>query len=37
MESSPEQGHSVGSFCTWERERLLAKIAGSFSVVPINI
>jgi [protein-PII] uridylyltransferase len=33
----PEQGHSVVSFCTWERERLLAKIAGSFSVVPINI
>ena len=32
-----EQGHSVVSFCTWERERLLAKIAGSFSVVPINI
>ena len=33
----PEQGHSVVSFCTWERERLLAKIAGSFSVVPLNI
>ena len=33
----PEQGHSVVSFCTWDRERLLAKIAGSFSVVPINI
>jgi [protein-PII] uridylyltransferase len=33
----PEQGHSVVSFCTWERERLLSKIAGSFSVVPINI
>jgi [protein-PII] uridylyltransferase len=33
----PEHGHSVVSFCTWERERLLAKIAGSFSVVPINI
>jgi [protein-PII] uridylyltransferase len=33
----PEQGHSVVSICTWERERLLAKIAGSFSVVPINI
>src|SRR5213593_3842380 len=33
----PEQGHSVVNFCTWERERLLAKIAGSFSVVPINI
>jgi [protein-PII] uridylyltransferase len=25
------------AFCTWERERLLAKVAGSFSVVPLNI
>jgi [protein-PII] uridylyltransferase len=33
----PEQGHSVVNFWTWEREQLLAKIAGSFSVVPINI
>jgi [protein-PII] uridylyltransferase len=33
----PEQGHSVVIFCTWERERLLAKVAGSFSVVPLNI
>ena len=33
----PEQGHSVATFYTWEREQLLAKIAGSFSVVPINI
>src|SRR6266480_3229367 len=33
----PEQGHSVVVFCTWERERLLAKVAGSFSVVPLNI
>ena len=33
----PAQGHSVVTFCTWERERLLAKIAGSFSVVPLNI
>jgi [protein-PII] uridylyltransferase len=32
-----EQGHSVITFCTWERERLLAKVAGSFSVVPLNI
>jgi [protein-PII] uridylyltransferase len=35
--SIPAQGHSVVTFCTWERERLLAKIAGSFSVVPLNI
>ena len=33
----PAQGHSVVTFCTWERERLLAKVAGSFSVVPLNI
>jgi [protein-PII] uridylyltransferase len=33
----PEQGHSVVTFCSWERDRLLAKVAGSFSVVPLNI
>src|ERR1051325_1705603 len=33
----PEHGHTVMTFCTWERERLLAKVAGSFSVVPLNI
>ena len=32
-----EQSHTLVSFWTWEREQLLAKIAGSFSVVPINI
>ena len=32
-----EHGHSLVSFWTWDREQLLAKIAGSFSVVPINI
>jgi [protein-PII] uridylyltransferase len=31
------QGHSLVNFWTWERGQLLAKIAGSFSVVPINI
>ncbi|HST29448.1 MAG TPA: [protein-PII] uridylyltransferase [Chthoniobacterales bacterium] len=30
-------GHSVVSFCTWDRRELLAKVAGSFSVVPLNI
>jgi [protein-PII] uridylyltransferase len=35
--SLSDQGHSVVNFWTWEREQLLAKIAGSFSVVPINI
>jgi [protein-PII] uridylyltransferase len=33
----PEFGHSIVLFCTWQREHLLAKIAGSFSVVPLNI
>ena len=33
----PKEGHTSASFCTWDREQLLAKIAGSFSVVPINI
>src|SRR6202011_251291 len=30
-------GHSIASFCTWDRQHLLAKIAGSFSIVPLNI
>jgi [protein-PII] uridylyltransferase len=33
----PEHGHTVMTFCTWDRERLLARIAGSFSIVPLNI
>jgi [protein-PII] uridylyltransferase len=36
-EAAPAQGHSVVSFCTWDRAQLLAKIAGSFAVVPLNI
>ena len=32
-----EQSHSLVSFWTWERGQLLAKIAGSFSIAPINI
>ena len=36
-EASPEHGHTVISFCSWDRQQLLAKIAGSFSVVPLNI
>jgi [protein-PII] uridylyltransferase len=35
--ASPQSGHTIASFCTWERQQLLAKIAGSFSVVPLNI
>jgi [protein-PII] uridylyltransferase len=30
-------GHSVVSICTWDRQDLLAKIAGSCAVVPLNI
>ncbi|PZR75117.1 MAG: [protein-PII] uridylyltransferase [Chthoniobacterales bacterium] len=33
----PEQGHSIASFCGWDAQALLAKIAGSFAVVPLNI
>ncbi len=36
-EAFPQFGHSIVSFCTWDRHDLLAKIAGSFSVVPLNI
>jgi [protein-PII] uridylyltransferase len=36
-EAFPEQGHSIASFCSWDRQELLAKIAGSFSTIPINI
>jgi [protein-PII] uridylyltransferase len=36
-ESFPEQGHTLAAFFTWDREMLLARIAGSLSVVPINI
>jgi [protein-PII] uridylyltransferase len=36
-EAFPEHGHTIGSFYTWDRQQLLAKIAGSFSVVPLNI
>ncbi|PYK32111.1 MAG: hypothetical protein DME57_01060, partial [Verrucomicrobia bacterium] len=36
-EAFPELGHSIACFVSWDREHLLAKIAGSFSVVPLNI
>jgi [protein-PII] uridylyltransferase len=36
-EAFPQQGHSIASFCAWDGQELLAKIAGSFAVVPINI
>jgi [protein-PII] uridylyltransferase len=36
-EPAPEHGHTTVSICTWDRQDLLAKIAGSFAVVPLNI
>ena len=36
-EAFPRQGHSIVSFCAWDSQNLLAKIAGAFAVVPINI
>ncbi|HSV63650.1 MAG TPA: [protein-PII] uridylyltransferase [Chthoniobacterales bacterium] len=33
----PEQGHSIASFCAWDGQEFLAKIAGAFAVVPLNI
>src|SRR5262249_30754022 len=36
-EAFEELGHSIVCFATWDRPDLLAKIAGSFSVVPLNI
>ena len=33
----PEQGHSIASFCAWDGQEFLARIAGSFAVVPLNI
>ncbi|MEO7725506.1 MAG: hypothetical protein ABIU29_12615, partial [Chthoniobacterales bacterium] len=36
-EAQAEQGHSVVSICTWERQQLLASIAGAFAVASVNI
>jgi [protein-PII] uridylyltransferase len=33
----PDAGHTIASLCTWDRQQLLAKVAGSFAVVPLNI
>jgi len=35
--SKPTQGHSEVWICTWDRAALMAKIAGSFATVSINI
>lgn len=36
-EALPEEGHSVVSICTWDRQYLLASIAGAFAVASVNI
>ncbi len=36
-EAQPEQGHSVLSLCTWERQHLLETIAGTLAVASIHI
>jgi [protein-PII] uridylyltransferase len=36
-EALPEQGHSVVSICTWDRQHLVASIAGAFAVASVNI
>jgi [protein-PII] uridylyltransferase len=36
-EPFPEQGHTIVSFWNWHRQQLLAKIAGAFAAVRINI
>lgn len=36
-EIAADGSHSVASACTWDGQQLLAKLAGSFSIVPINI
>ena len=33
----PEQGHSAVSIATWDRQQLLASIAGAFAVASLNI
>src|SRR6266481_4849750 len=36
-EPVPAQGHTVLTLCSWDRQQLLSKIAGSISLVPLNI
>ena len=36
-EQQPEQGHTVVSICTWDRRRLLERIAGAFTVASVDI
>ncbi|MFL6528763.1 MAG: [protein-PII] uridylyltransferase [Chthoniobacterales bacterium] len=36
-EPFPRQGHTIVSFAGWDAQHVLAKIAGSLAVVPVNI
>lgn len=36
-EAFAAQGHSIASFCAWDGQELLAKIAGALAIVPLNI
>lgn len=36
-EQQPEKGHSIASICTWDRQHLLERIAGAFTVASVNI
>jgi [protein-PII] uridylyltransferase len=36
-EPFPQQGHTIVSFAGWDAQHVLAKIAGSLAVVPVNI
>src|SRR6476469_590962 len=36
-EPVPAHGHPVLTLCSWDRQQLLSKIAGSISLVPLNI
>ena len=36
-EQQPEQGHTVVSICTWDRRKLLERIAGAFTIASVDI
>src|SRR5438105_4516690 len=36
-EAFAAQGHSIASFCAWDGQELLAKVAGALAIVPLNI
>ncbi|MEY2493079.1 MAG: [protein-PII] uridylyltransferase [Verrucomicrobiota bacterium] len=36
-EPFPDQGHTTFTLCNWDRQQLLSNIAGSISLVPLNI